>query len=438
MIFANLSNRLSCLMSNISNRGRLTEDNIEKTLREVRIALLEADVALPVVHNLIKKIKENALCQEINKSFTPGQTFIKIVHTELVKTMGEKNNTLNLSVQTPAVVLIIGLHGVGKTTMIGKLSKYLRERQNKKVLVVTSDVYRPAAIKQLEILAKNVDVDFFPSNVYQQPIDIVNQALKQAKLKCYDVLLVDTAGRLHIDKAMMAEMTDIYATIKPIETLFIVDAMMGQEAVNIATIFNQTVPLTGIILTKVDSDTRGGVALSICHITGQPIKFIGNGENADALETFYPDRLARRILGMGDVLSLIENIEQKVHHIQVEKLACKLKQSSFFDITDFLEHLKQMRKVGGMANIISKFPGVSQLPDNVKSQISDKVFINMEAIINSMTAKERMDIKLIRGSRKRRIASGSGMQIQDVNRLLKQFHSMQHMVKKMKGAIYKK
>ncbi|RLR17503.1 signal recognition particle protein [Sodalis-like symbiont of Bactericera trigonica] len=431
-MFDNLSDRLSRTLRNISGRGRLTEDNIKDTLREVRRALLEADVALPVVRDFISRVKERALGQEVNKSLTPGQEFVKILRAELVNAMGDENNALNLASQPPAVVLMAGLQGAGKTTSVGKLGKYLREKQKKKVLVVSADVYRPAAIKQLETLAETVGVDFFPSDAGQKPIDIVNQALNQAKLKFYDVLLVDTAGRLHVDETMMAEIIAIHAAITPVETMFVVDAMTGQDAANTAKAFNQALPLTGVILTKVDGDARGGAALSIRHITGKPIKFIGVGEKTDALEPFYPDRLAGRILGMGDVLSLIEDIERKVDRAQAEKLASKLKKGDGFDLTDFLDQLKQMRNMGGMASMMSKLPGGGQLPDNVKSQMDDKVLVRMEAIINSMTAKERVRPDIIKGSRKRRIAAGSCMQVQDVNRLLKQFDDMQRMMKKMK------
>lgn len=431
-MFENLSDRLSRSLRNISGRGRLTEENIKETLREVRMALLEADVALPVVRDFINRVKESALGQEVNKSLTPGQEFVKIVRTELINAMGEENKELNLAAQPPAVVLMAGLQGAGKTTSVGKLGKYLREKHKKKVLVVSADVYRPAAIKQLQTLAETVGVDFFPSDEGQRPVDIVNQALQQAKLKFYDVLLVDTAGRLHVDESMMDEIKHIHAAINPVETLFVVDAMTGQDAANTAKAFNEALPLTGVILTKVDGDARGGAALSIRHITGKPIKFMGVGEKTDALEPFYPDRLAGRILGMGDVLSLIEDIESKVDRAQAEKLANKLKKGDGFDLTDFLDQLKQMRNMGGMASMMNKLPGVGQLPANVKSQMDDKVLVRMEAIINSMTFKERVQPDIIKGSRKRRIAAGCGLQVQDVNRMLKQFDDMQRMMKKMK------
>lgn len=431
-MFENLSDRLSRTLLNIRGRGRLTEDNIKNTLREIRMTFLEADVALPVIRDFINRVQESALGQEINKSLTPGQAFIKIVRTELVKAMGNENNALNLTVQPPAVVLIAGLQGVGKTTSIGKLGKYLREKQKKKVLAVSADIYRPAAINQLETLAQIVGMDFFPVDSAQKPLDIVNQALNQAKMKFYDVLLVDTAGRLHVDETMMAEIIAIHAAIKPVETLFVVDAMTGQDAANTAKAFSQALPLTGIILTKVDGDARGGAALSICHITGKPIKFMGVGEKTDALELFYPERLAGRILGMGDVLSLIEDIESKLDRDQAEKLAKKLKKGNSFNLTDFLEQLQQIRNMGGMVSVMSKLPGSIQLPDNFKSQIDDKVLLHMEAIINSMTAEERVNPDIIKGLRKRRIAAGSGMQVQDVNRLLKQFNNMQRIMKKIK------
>jgi len=432
-MFENLSDRLSRSLRNISGRGRLTEDNIKDTLREVRMALLEADVALPVVRDFISRVKESALGQEVNKSLTPGQEFVKIVRTELVNAMGEENNELNLAAQPPAVVLMAGLQGAGKTTSVAKLGKFLREKRKKKVLVVSADVYRPAAIKQLETLAETVAVDFFPSDAGQRPLDIVTQALQHAKLHFYDVLLVDTAGRLHVDEAMMDEIKQIHAAINPVETLFVVDAMTGQDAANTAKAFNEALPLTGVVLTKVDGDARGGAALSIRHITGKPIKFMGVGEKTDALEPFYPDRIAGRILGMGDVLSLIEDIESKVDRVQAEKLAKKLKKGDGFDLTDFLDQLKQMRSMGGMASMMSKLPGVGQLPANVKSQMDDSVLVRMEAIINSMTHKERAQPDIIKGSRKRRIATGCGLQVQDVNRMLKQFDDMQRMMKKMKN-----
>ncbi|AIN47112.1 signal recognition particle protein [Candidatus Palibaumannia cicadellinicola] len=432
-MFENLSHRLLRSLRNISDQGRLTEVNIKDTLRDVRMALLEADVALPVVQDFISRVKESALSQKVNKSLTPGQEFVKIVRIELVNAMGEQNTSLNLATQPPAVVLIVGQQGVGKTTSVVKLGKYLRDTNSKKVLVVSVDIYRPSAIKQLEILTQNIGVDFFPSQNCQKPIDIVNQALRYAQLKFYDVLLVDTAGRLHINDMMMNEILNIYTVIKPVETLFVVDAMTGQDAAKAAKAFNSAIPLTGVILTKVDGTSRGGAALSIRYITGTPIKFIGIGEKIDALEPFDPHRLADRILGMGDVLSLIEEIERKVDNTQAQKLARTLNKGDSFNMTDFMSQIKQMRNLGGMATIINKLPGISKLPDEVKLQMhDDQMLIRMEAIISSMTAQERVNPEIIKGSRKRRIAAGSGMQVQDVNRLLKQFEEMQRIMKKMK------
>ncbi|WP_272690249.1 signal recognition particle protein [Providencia sp. PROV152] len=431
-MFDNLTDRLSRTLRNISGRGRLTDENIKDTLREVRMALLEADVALPVVREFIQKVKESAVGQDVNKSLTPGQEFIKIVQNELTKAMGDENHQLNLSAQPPAVVLMAGLQGAGKTTSVAKLGKLLKEKQKKKVLVVSADVYRPAAIKQLETLAETVGIDFFPSDAKEKPVAIVQKALKHAQLQFYDVLLVDTAGRLHVDEAMMDEIKEVHRIINPVETLFVVDAMTGQDAANTAKAFNEALPLTGVVLTKVDGDARGGAALSIRSITGKPIKFLGVGEKTDALEPFHPERVASRILGMGDVLSLIEEIEHKVDRDQAEKLAKKLKTGDGFDLNDFLSQLKQMRNMGGMASMMSKIPGMSQVPDAVKSQMDDKITIRMEAIINSMTRKEREKPEIIKGSRKRRIAAGSGTSVQEVNRLLKQFDDMQRMMKKMK------
>ncbi|MEQ5127383.1 signal recognition particle protein [Providencia alcalifaciens] len=431
-MFDNLTDRLSRTLRNISGRGRLTDDNIKDTLREVRMALLEADVALPVVREFIQKVKESAVGQDVNKSLTPGQEFIKIVQNELTRAMGEENHQLNLSAQPPAVVLMAGLQGAGKTTSVAKLGKLLKEKQKKKVLVVSADVYRPAAIKQLETLAQAVGIDFFPSEVQEKPAAIVQKALKHAQLQFYDVLLVDTAGRLHVDEAMMEEIQEVHRIINPVETLFVVDAMTGQDAANTAKAFNEALPLTGVVLTKVDGDARGGAALSIRSITGKPIKFLGVGEKTDALEPFHPERVASRILGMGDVLSLIEEIEHKVDRDEAEKLAKKLKTGDTFDFNDFLNQLKQMRNMGGMTSMLSKMPGMSQLPDAVKSQMDDKITIRMEAMIQSMTRKEREKPEIIKGSRKRRIAAGSGTTVQEVNKLLKQFDDMQRMMKKMK------
>lgn len=430
-MFDNLTDRLSKTLKNISGKGRLTEENIKETLREVRMALLEADVALPVVRDFVKRIKENAVGVEVSKSLTPGQEFIKIVQSELEAIMGDSNEALNLACQPPAVILMAGLQGAGKTTSAGKLAKLLKERDKKKVLVVSADVYRPAAIKQLEMLASEVDVDFFPSSADQKPIDIVDGAISHAKLKFFDVVIVDTAGRLAVDTEMMEEIKQLHAHVNPIETLFVVDAMTGQDAANTAKAFGDILPLTGVILTKVDGDARGGAALSVRHITGKPIKFLGVGEKTDALEPFHPERIASRILGMGDVLSLIEDLEKNVDKEKAERLAKKFKEKKGFDLEDFREQLGQMTNMGGMMGMMDKLPGMSQLPANVKDKVDDKMFNQMEAIINSMTMKERQRPELIKGSRKKRIAAGSGTQVQDVNRMLKQFTQMQKMMKKM-------
>lgn len=432
-MFENLSDRLTKTLKNISGRGRLTEDNIKDTLREVRMALLEADVALPVVRDFIAKVKESAVGQDVSKSLTPGQVFVKIVQKELEAAMGEVNESLNLKATPPAVVLMAGLQGAGKTTSVAKLSKYLKEREKKKVLVVSADVYRPAAIKQLETLASDVGVEFFPSDIKQKPIDIANSAIDHARKNYFDVLIVDTAGRLHVDDDMMDEIKALHAAIEPIETLFTVDAMTGQDAANTAKAFNDALPLTGVILTKTDGDARGGAALSIRHITGKPIKFMGVGEKIEALEPFHPDRIASRILGMGDVLSLIEEVEQKVDRKKAEKLAKKVKAGKGFDLEDFREQLVQMKNMGGMMGLMDKLPGMGNMSDQIKDQMDDKVTVRMEAIINSMTPAERARPEIIKGSRKRRIAAGSGTQIQDVNKLLKQFTQMQKMMKKMSG-----
>ncbi|ENY73827.1 signal recognition particle protein [Aeromonas diversa CDC 2478-85] len=432
-MFENLTDRLSRTLRNISGRGRLTEENIKETLREVRMALLEADVALPVVRDFVGRVKERAVGQEVAKSLSPGQAFIKIVHAELVGVMGEANEQLNLAAQPPAIILMAGLQGAGKTTSVGKLAKFLKERNKKKVLVVSADVYRPAAIKQLETLASDIGVDFFPSEATQKPIDIASGAVDHARKKFYDVVIVDTAGRLHVDGEMMEEIKDLHAAIKPVETLFVVDAMTGQDAASTAKAFNEALPLTGVILTKADGDARGGAALSVRHITGKPVKFIGVGEKTDALEPFHPDRLASRILGMGDVLSLIEEVERSVDKEKAAKLAEKVKKGQGFDLEDFREQLAQMRNMGGMMGLLDKLPGMSGLPDNVKDQMDDKLTVRMEAIISSMTRKERAHPDIIKGSRKRRIAAGAGVEVQDVNRLLKQFTEMQRMMKKMSG-----
>jgi signal recognition particle subunit SRP54 len=432
-MFQNLSERLTKSLRAVTGKARLTEDNIQGTLREVRMALLEADVALPVVTQFVESVKQRALGQEVMSSLSPGQAFLKIVQAELESVMGAANEGLDLSTRPPAVVLLAGLQGAGKTTSAAKLAKLLKERDKKKVTVVSADVYRPAAIKQLETLAAEVGVDFFPSSADQKPVDIALAALEHARIQFSDVLIVDTAGRLAVDQAMMEEIAALEKAVNPIETLFVVDAMTGQDAANTAKAFGETLPLTGVILTKVDADSRGGAALSVRQITGKPIKFLGVGEKTEALDPFHPDRLASRILGMGDVLSLIEEAEQKVDRVKAEKLARKVKKGKKFDLEDLRDQLEQMNNMGGMASMLDKMPGMGGMAQAAQAQIDNKSFSRMEAMINSMTPRERRNPELIQGSRKRRITQGSGTQVQDLNRLLKQHKQMAKMMKKMKG-----
>ena len=430
-MFENLTDRLSSTLQKLRGQGRLTDANIKETLREVRMALLEADVALPVVKEFIEKTGERAVGQEVIKSLTPGQALIKVVNDQLIEMMGSACDELNLKAQPPAVVLMAGLQGSGKTTSTAKLARLLKERNKKSVLVASCDVYRPAAIEQLKMLAGEVGAEFFPSSIEQNPVDIAASALDYARKHHLDVVIVDTAGRLHIDDEMMSEIQDIHAAVNPVETLFVVDSMTGQDAANTAAVFNKALPLTGVVLTKTDGDARGGAALSIRSVTGKPIKFLGIGEKTDALEPFHPDRMASRILGMGDVLSLVEDVERKVDKSKADKLAQKLKKGKRFDLADFHDQMEQMMNMGGVANMMDKLPGMGQLSENAKAQVNDSEMERMLAIIRSMTLKERSHPDVIKGSRKRRIASGSGTQIQDVNRLLKQFTQMQKMMKKM-------
>ena len=429
-MFENLSDRLSESLKKITGQAKLTDDNIKGTLREVRMALLEADVALPVVKDFIEQVRTRALGQEVMRSLSPGQEFIRIVNDELTAVMGAKSEGLSLNAQPPAIVLMAGLQGAGKTTSVAKLARYLAEREKKKVMVVSADVYRPAAIKQLETLASEVGASFFPSSSDQRPIDIAEAAISEAKLKFMDVLIIDTAGRLAIDQEMMQEISSLHKAVNPVETLFVVDSMTGQDAANTAKAFNDTLPLTGVVLTKADGDARGGAALSVRAITGKPIKFIGVGEKVDALEPFYPDRLASRILGMGDVLSLIEDAERKLDKQKAEKLTKKIKKGKTFDLEDFRDQLQQMKNMGGVAGLLDKLPGMGQMAQAAQAQVNDKSLGQLEAIISSMTSKERRFPDVINNSRKRRIAAGSGTQIQDVNRLLKQHKQMAKMMKK--------
>jgi len=432
-MFESLSDRLSHSLRSITGKARLTEENIQDTMREVRMALLEADVALPVVKEFVDAVKLRALGQDVMKSLSPGQAFLRIVQTELETVMGSANEGLNLATTPPAVIMMAGLQGAGKTTTVAKLARLLKERDKKKVTVVSADVYRPAAIRQLEMLAAEVGVDFFPSDIGQQPVVIVQAALAHARIQFSDVLIVDTAGRLAIDEEMMAEIAQLHAALKPMETLFVVDAMTGQDAANTAKAFDAALPLTGVILTKVDADTRGGAALSVRAITGKPIKFLGVGEKTTALDPFHPDRLASRILGMGDVLSLIEEVEQKVDKEKAAKLARKVKNGQKFDLEDFRDQLQQMNNMGGIAGMLDKLPGMGNLAQMAQQNVDIKMFARMEVMINSMTPRERRNPDLIQGTRKRRITQGSGTQVQDLNRLLKQHKQMQKMMKKMKG-----
>ena len=435
----NLTQRLARVMKTLRGEARLTEDNIADALREVRLALLEADVALPAVKALIAAVKEKAVGEEVIGSLSPGQALIGVVHRELTRLMGEAHSGLNLATQPPAVILMAGLQGAGKTTTVGKLGKMLRETQKKKVLVVSCDVYRPAAIAQLKTVAEQAGVDFFPSASSERPVDIARQAVDWAKRHYHDVLLVDTAGRLSIDDAMMKEIAELHAALKPIETLFVVDAMLGQDAINTAKAFSEALPLTGVILTKLDGDARGGAALSVRHVTGRPIKFAGVGEKLSGLEAFHPERMASRILGMGDVLSLIEDAKKGIDEQQAVDLAKKLKSGKNFDLSDFRDQMSQMRKMGGISSMIDKLPAqFAQAASKMPVGGEEKTIGRIEGIINSMTPAERGKPELLKASRKRRIAAGAGVQVQDVNRLLKQFEQTQKMMKQFsKGGMAK-
>ncbi|GAB2996180.1 signal recognition particle protein [Arenimonas maotaiensis] len=430
-MFESLTQRLSGTLQRLRGKGRLTEDNIKDSLREVRIALLEADVALPVVMALIERIKARAVGQEVLTSLTPGQALVKVVHDELAAVMGAQAVELNLNVPAPAVILMAGLQGAGKTTTVGKLAKFLKEKRKKKVMVVSCDVHRPAAIAQLESLAKQVGVVFYPSRAEQSPVDIARACLDEARKTYMDVVLVDTAGRLAIDAAMMAEIQQLHAAVNPVETLFVVDAMTGQDAANTAKAFSDALPLTGVVLTKTDGDARGGAALSVRHITGQPIKFIGVGEKPDGLDVFHPERAASRILDMGDVLSLVEQVQSQVDHEKAAKLAEKVAKGKKFDLNDMREQFVQMQNMGGLSGLMDKLPGMAQIPDHVKNQVTGKEMPRMIAIINSMTPRERRNPGLLNGSRRARIARGSGTTPADVNRLLKQYQQMESMMSKL-------
>ena len=436
----NLTNRFTSVFKNIRGEAQLNEENIKPALREVRLALLEADVALPVVRDFINNVKEKAIGHTITENLTAEQAFITVVNQALVELMGEKNSALNLASAPPAVVLMAGLQGAGKTTTVGKLARLLKSQdKKKKILVVSADVYRPAAIEQLRLLAEQVQVDFFPSDTTQQPVDIALAALDHAKRQFYDVLMVDTAGRLAIDDEMMAEIKALHQAVKPVETLFVVDAMLGQDAVNTAQAFNEALPLTGVVLTKMDGDSRGGAALSVRQVTGKPIKFIGVGEKIDGLEAFHPDRIASRILGMGDVLTLVEDVQKGIDEEIAAEMAKKLRKGKGFDLNDFKAQIQQMRNMGGLENMMSKMPGeLGQLSKKIPEGTAEKAMAHVEAIINSMTPKERANPALIKSSRKRRIAAGAGTTVQEVNKMLNQFEQSQKMMKMFSGSNMRK
>ena len=438
-MFDSLSEKLTQTLRGLTGKARLSEENVSAALRDVRMALLEADVALPVVKDFIDRVKQRALGQVVDASLNPGEAFVKIVHEELVRVMGEANDALDLNTKPPAIVLMAGLQGAGKTTTVAKLARFLKERHRKKVAVVSTDVYRPAAIDQLETLAAEVGAYFVASRGDEQPLAIAARAVKEANTQFADVLLVDTAGRLAIDEQMMTEIRSLQDQLRPIETLFVVDAMTGQDAANTAKAFNDALTLTGVVLAKADGDARGGAALSVRSITGKPIKFIGMGEKTDALEPFHPDRLASRILGMGDVLSLIEEAERKVDRRKAEKLARKMQKGRKFDLADFRDQLQQMANMGGVGSMMEKLPGMSQLPPAAQAQLDDGMFRRMAVIIDSMTPHERRYPDVINGSRKQRIARGSGADVPEVNRVLKQHKQMQKMMKKVtrKGGMQK-
>lgn len=433
-MFEQLGDRLQGTLKKLRGQARLSEDNIADAMREVRIALLEADVSLPVVKTFIGKVKDKAIGTDVSKSLNPGQMVIKIVQDELTALMGAANDELNLTQAPPAVILVAGLQGAGKTTTVAKLANRLKQRDGKRVMVTSADIYRPAAIEQLRVLAESIDVAWCQSTVDQTPVSIVQNALTQAKNGVMDVLIIDTAGRLHVDGDLMTQIKAVHAAAKPVETLFVVDSMTGQDAVVSAKAFDEALPLTGVILTKTDGDARGGAALSIREVTGKPIKFLGIGEKIDGIEAFHPDRVASRILGMGDVLTLIEEAEQKVDKQRAEKLVKKLKKGKGFDLEDYRDQVAQMNNMGGIESLMDKLPGMGNM--NIPSGAMGGMVGEMNksvAIINSMTPKERAFPALIKGSRKKRIAAGSGTQIQDVNKTLKQFSQMQKMMKKMGG-----
>lgn len=435
-MFDQLSQRLQASLKRLRGEGRLTEANMADTLREVRLSLLEADVALPVVKQFIERVRAEAAGREVHRSLTPAQALVKIVYDELVRLMGETNTRLDLATRPPAVILLVGLQGSGKTTTAAKLARYLREQEKKSVLLVSTDVYRPAAITQLERLAAQVGAAFFPSRPEQHPVEIARAAVDEARRRQHDAVIVDSAGRLHVDEPLMQEIAAVHAAVQPIETLFVVDATAGQDAVNAARAFHERLPLTGVILTKADGDARGGAALSVRAVTGRPIKFLGVGEATDALEAFHPERVASRILGMGDVLSLVEQATRVADREKTEALTRKLAKGQGFDLEDFRDQLLQMQKMGGVASLMERLPGMAGVPDSVKGQMDDRQLRRLIAIINSMTPEERRRPEIIRASRKRRIAAGAGLAVQDVNRLLRQYDELQRLMKRLgKGGL---
>ena len=432
-MFDQLAGRLKTTLSSLTARGRLTEENIKETLREVRIALLEADVALPVAKTFIGRVRERAIGQEVLEGLNPGQAVITVVQKELESLMGGESEPLNLKSRPPVVIMVAGLQGAGKTTTVAKLAKMLKERDRKRVMVASVDIYRPAAIDQLEKLASEIEVGFHPVSPGQNAVAIATAAVEAAKRRVMDILILDTAGRLHIDQEMMLELQSVHEATTPTETLFVVDSLTGQDAVNSAKAFDEALPLSGVVLTKTDGDARGGAALSIRQVTGKPIKFLGIGEALDAIEPFHPERVASRILGMGDILSLVEEVERKVDRKKSEKLVKKIKKGKGFDLNDFREQLQQMESMGGIGSMVEKLPGMGNLTKGALDRAKGGESRHVIAIINSMTPQERQFPALIKASRKKRIASGSGVQVQEVNRLLKQFQQMQKMMKKMKG-----
>src|SRR3990167_2380551 len=432
-MFSQLSDRFTGAIRQLRGLGRLTDDNIQSSLRTIRTALLEADVAIPIVKAFIDLVLANALGQNVRGNIRPGEALIKVVMDELIVTLGETQAELSLAPTPPAVILMAGLQGSGKTTTVAKLALWLKNNQKKKVLVVSTDIYRPAAIDQLQSLAEQIEVEWFPSQPSQKPKAIAEAALKHAKSHFADVLIVDTAGRLHIDDAMMQEIRELHAVLNPIETLLVVDSMTGQDAANVAKAFHEALPLTGVVLTKTDGDARGGAALSMRMITGKPIKFIGAGEKVDAFEPFYPNCVASRILGMGDIVGLVESVQEKINKQEADQIAKKLQGSKRFDFNDFLTQLHQMKKLGSLQSLVEKLPGFAKIPKNAAEMMDDGIVVKMEAMILSMTKKERRFPALLNGSRKQRIAAGSGTTLQDVGKLLKQFMQMQKMLKRFGG-----